>query len=1247
MKKRYYSFVLIMLMSMFSLCASAHNIAVENADGVTIYYNYINNNTELEVTYWGSYSGSDLIKYTGNIVIPESVSYNEKTYSVTSIGSSAFSSCYRLTSITIPNSVTSIGSSAFSGCSRLTSITIPNSVTSIGQYAFFECQSLTSIDIPTGVTSISDGAFRGCSGLTSITIPNSVTSIGKTAFSLCSGLTSITIPNSVTNFYGGDAFYGCSNLTSVIWNAKNCADFSSDSYNTSPFYNIRTQIKEFDFGEGVERIPAFLCYRMTSLTSITIPNSVSSVGGSAFSGCSGLESVHISDIGAWCKISFGDNPLSNAHHLYLNGQEVKDLIIPNDVTSISGNAFNGCSGLTSVTIPNSVKKIGSYAFSGCSGLESVHISDIGAWCKIEFCDPRFMPTDYDNNPLKYAHHLYINGQEVKDLIIPYDVTSIGEFAFYSCSGLESVTIPNSATSIGAAAFRECIGLTSISLNCKTIDLSFSENPSIKEITIGEDVQSISGGAFYGCSGLTSVTWNAKNCHDLIYSTSGYEPFSGKRIKEFKLGEEVERIPAQLCRNLTSLTSVIIPKNVKSIGKLAFEHCTALTSITWNAKNCADLSSDYSEPFYQTKQIKEFKFGEEVERVPANLCNGMTELTSVTISKSVTSIGGGAFNGCSGLESVHISDIGAWCKISFGDNPLRYAHHLYINGQEMKDLIIPNDVTSITDNTFNSCSSLESVTIPNSVISIGNSAFSGCNNLTSITVGNSVASIGNGAFSDCVGLKSVSIGENVSDIGSDAFKGCSGLTSVTLLCKAIGDWFSGISSIKKVVLVDNVMSIGNNSFRDCRGITEITIPNSVTSIGNSAFYNCSLTSVKIPNSVTSIGGSAFIGNPLTSVIIGNGVETIGEKAFNGCGNLKSVIFGENVKSIGKEAFAKCIGLTSISTPKGASIGDNAFTLCSSLKEATICGAVGKYAFTQCYKLATLTFIGASIGFGAFRGSTEIRTIHCYMKSPSSFDRDCFESPVFANATLYVPYDTKAKYQEKEGWKRFLKIVEFDASDKQDVIKKNVILSSNGYATFYNEKESFELPKGLTAQVVMLDASGKLSYKTIAEGDKYDIIPKGVPVVLLSNSGNGGTYTLFSTIESASYSGENLLRGSDEQTITSNVNGVNTSGNPNYVYYKLCYGKLNTANADKLGWYWGAESGAPFTIEGGKAWLALPKSSIQSREDMLTIGDDATYINTVEDRHLRQTSDAQYNIGGQKVGDNYKGIIIVNGKKIIRK
>ena len=217
------------------------------------------------------------------------------------------------------------------------------------------------------------------------------------------------------------------------------------------------------------------------------------------------------------------------------------------------------------------------------------------------------------------------------------------------------------------------------------------------------------------------------------------------------------------------------------------------------------------------------------------------LTSVTIPNSVTSIGGAAFSGCSGLTSVHISDIAAWCNIDFGYNPLYYAHHLYLNGEEVKDLVIPNSVTSIGDNVFMYCSGLTSVTIGNSVKSIGWGAFDGCSGLTSVTIGNSVKSIGDYAFNNCSRLTSVTIPNSVTRIGGSVFADCSGLTSVTI--------------------PNSVTSIGGSAFRGCSGLTSVTIPNSVTSIGDAAFYECSgLISVTIPNSVTNIGGGAFANCP---------------------------------------------------------------------------------------------------------------------------------------------------------------------------------------------------------------------------------------------------------------------------------------------------------------------------------------------------------------------------------------------------
>ena len=363
-------------------------------------------------------------------------------------------------------------------------------------------ESFTYNGVTYSVTSIGWGAFYGCSGLTSIEIPNSVTEIGYYAFAACSGLTSLTIPNSVTSI-GGYAFSGCSCLTSVT------------------------------IGSGVTSIGDYAFSGCSGLTSVTIGNSVTSIGWGAFNECSGLTSVHITDIAAWCRISFYDaysNPLYYAKHLFMDGKEITDLVIPNSVksigdwafsgcsgltsitignsvTSIGYGAFSGCSGLTSVTIGNSVTSIGNYAFKDCSGLTSVHITDIAAWFKISF-------GNYLSNPLYYAHHLFMDGKEITDLVIPNSVTSIGSSAFYGCSGLTSVTIPNSVTSIGNYAFSGCSGLTKVTLNSNDIvSKSYSSSSTlgsifgkqVKELILGNEVTSIGSYAFYNCADLTNIT----------------------------------------------------------------------------------------------------------------------------------------------------------------------------------------------------------------------------------------------------------------------------------------------------------------------------------------------------------------------------------------------------------------------------------------------------------------------------------------------------------------------------------------------------------------------------------------------------------------------------------------------------------------------------------------------------------------------------------------------------------------------
>ena len=382
---------------------------------------------------------------------------------VTSIGTYAFRDCSSLSSITIPAGVTSIGYDAFSGCSSLSSITIPAGVTSIGDQAFRECSSLSSITIPEGVTSIGDQAFQECSSLGSITIPEGVTSIGDCAFQECSSLNSVTIQEGVTSI-GSEAFRSCSRLSSIAL-PDGLKSIGSSAFNGC------SNLSSIMIPEGVTSIASATFSGCSGLGSIALPDGLKSIGSSAFSGCSSLSSILIPE-----------GVTSIGSYVFYGCSSLSSVALPDGLKSIGSAAFDGCSSLSSVTIPEGVTSIASFAFDGCSSLSSVALPD---------------------GVKSIGSYAFYGCSSLSSIKLPENVTSIGQNAFYGCSSLNSITIPASVTSIDGGAFKNCSGLGKILFMGKAMP------------KLGEDVFSTSP-TIYCYEGSSVDMWAYDNDYDCVY-----------------------------------------------------------------------------------------------------------------------------------------------------------------------------------------------------------------------------------------------------------------------------------------------------------------------------------------------------------------------------------------------------------------------------------------------------------------------------------------------------------------------------------------------------------------------------------------------------------------------------------------------------------------------------------------------------------------------------------------------------------
>ena len=685
------------------------------------------------------------------------------------------------------------------------------------------------------VTSIDGYAFYDCSTLTSVTIPTSVNSIGNNAFDKT-------------------AWYD--NQPDGVLYIDNCV------------IGYKGELSgELIIDEGSRLIANTAFQNCSGLSTVTIPNSVTSIGSAAFQNCSGLSTV----------------------------------TIPNCVTSIGSAAFDGCSGLTSVTIPNSVTSIGSRAFCGCRGLTTV--------------------------------------------TIPNSVASIDDYAFKGCNGLTSVNYQCSPTSLGDNLFSECNNIKEVTFDCEIVSSSFSGITSISQITMTDKVTSIDDYAFKGCNGLTYVNYQCSptsfgkgvfgNCTNLQEITFNCERVCSlfqniTTITKITMTDKVISIDDYAFKNCSGLTSVTIPNSVISIGEGTFENCSGLTSVTISN----NVSSIESNTFYGCK------------------------LTSIVIGTGVKNIASGAFYRNNLKKTIWLTNTppsgyylaeGAVNYVSNDQfaslkNTIKYqflSSYFDIEGVRYVP-VSPSERTcdaidylyDATDLKIGPTVSYKGVTMTVKNIQ----PYLAYNNkyIKTLTI-DCDGELANYAFANCSNLTNVQLSEKITAIGTNVFQGCSSLSSVTALdsnsslnglyiskaINSIGDYaFDGCSELKNIIMSDSEeeLKLGSNGknplFASCL-LDSVYIGrkisyNTSSNYGYSPFYrNTSLRAVKITDKETEISANEFYGcTNLQRVIIGDGVTAIGDWAFSGCSSLKYFAFGTQVQAIGKEAFSDCAAVVEI-------------------------------------------------------------------------------------------------------------------------------------------------------------------------------------------------------------------------------------------------------------------------------------------------------------------------------------------------
>lgn len=705
--------------------------------------------------------------------IPETVNYEGKQYTVTTIGEYAFEDMVSLSSVNIPNSVITIQQCAFQN-TGLSSITIPMSVSTIERGAFLfcgnlntlyynaiecviegedaifgnpwegtssletaiigeevkiipdflfsGCSALTSINIPNSVKTIGSYAFQNCTGLNSVDIPDSVNTIGLYAFENCKGLTSVSIPSSVSSL-GLDAFHGCSGIKEVYFNATKCATETPGNYFS--YYGIfPSSIEKIVIGDNVTEIPSYFLGKCKNLTSITIPESVAVIGQRAFYQCVGIQSIIIP--GSIVSIGYEAFPESGLKEVYFDAENcnqcsfpssVEKVIIGDNVKSIPANAFRGLQ-ISDITIPSAVSAIGENAFSGCENLKTVYYN-------AENC------TVFGRYDEDWGVFL-VFPKTIENVIFGDNVRNIPQYAFVACE-VSSISLPSSVRTIGAYAFNGCEKLTEVI------------TPSIKDwLNISFEDAS---------ANPTSIT-KKLTC-------------DGSEVRRLVVPEGVNRINAHAFVNCESIVTVSLPSGIESVGEYAFDGCAALQrfnfqaledflGVNYDTENAKFPTGNDGKIYinseaFDTSNIGELEWPSSLKHIPAYAFYGYG-ITGITVPADLESIGEAAFANSS------------------------LAHFKYM-GQKDADSMLPDNITELPGFTFKN-SELTDINL-NNVATIGQEAFSNCGNIEEIVFPQSLTALGDYAFRSCWNLKTVEFRGTPISSGNGTFESCYDISVVKM------------------------------------------------------------------------------------------------------------------------------------------------------------------------------------------------------------------------------------------------------------------------------------------------------------------------------------------------------------------------------------------------------------------------------------------------------------------------------------